>query len=302
MISRARLAGRLVRKSQTTSPAAGQTHAVRNLAIFVIVVAGIGFVGHTLDRLTGAPPGQDGLGILLWLVFPTLTALVLRGLGGDGWKDFDIRPNFRGNGRWYLIAFLLYPLLATAILSAGIDLGVVRVSDRAFVSAVAQSFLLGFGPQLLKNVFEETAWRGYLAPRVYALGFTGLNGHALVGLVWGAWHIPYYLYFLDRSALAAFTTLPPVAFAAVAIVVMVVWAIVYGELYLLTRSIWPAVLMHTVEDAFVNQLIVDRHVVIAPGAAWLISPVYGVVGIVAFLVLGVGLHRYRVQHMPHHAA
>jgi hypothetical protein len=285
-----------------TTPSAGQGHAVRNLTIFVTVVLGIGFVGRSFDLLARTPRGEDGLGILLWLVVPTPTALVLRGFGGDGWKDFGIRPNFRNNARWYAIAFLVYPVLTTAILSAGAALGPVHFSDLSFVMSVTQSFLIGFGPQLLKNVFEETAWRGYLAPRVYALGFRGMDGHLLVCLVWGIWHIPYYLYFLERSALAAFTTLPPVAFAVVAIIVMVVWAIVYGELYLLTRSIWPAVLMHTVEDAFVTQLIVGRHVVIDAGATWLVSPVYGIMGVAAFLAFGVGLHAYRVRRMSLRAA
>ena len=124
----------------------------------------------------------------------------------------------------------------------------------------------------------------------------------LVGIVWGTWHIPYYLYFLDRSALAAFTTLPRGAFAVVAILVMVVWAIVYGELHLLTRSIWPAVLMHTVEDAFVNQLLVARHVVIVPGAEWLFSPVHGILAVASFLALGIGLHGYRVRRMERRRA
>src|SRR5690606_25373973 len=121
--------------------------------------------------------------------------------------------------------------------------------------------------------------RGYLAPRVYGLGWNDYLAHGTVGLVWGAWHIPYYLYFLDPAGLQEFTDLPRGVFIASAIAAMMAWAIVYGELFLLTRSIWPAVLMHSVEDAFVNPLFTERRFVIEPGADWLVSPVNGIIGI-----------------------
>ncbi|MEK8199237.1 MULTISPECIES: hypothetical protein [Lysinibacillus] len=36
---------------------------------------------------------------------------------------------------------------------------------------------------------------------------------------------------------------------------MIFWTVMYTEIYLLTKSIWPIVLMHTTEDALVNPLI-----------------------------------------------
>lgn len=85
---------------------------------------------------------------------------------------------------------------------------------------------------------------------------------------------------------------------AQAIVVMVAWAIVYGEAWLLTRSLWPAVLMHTVEDAFLNQLFTEKHIAIEPGRDWLVSPVNGVISIGLFLAAGVALHHYRMRTAP----
>ena len=102
---------------------------------------------------------------------------------------------------------------------------------------------------------------------MYALGLRGYLGHAIVGLVWALWHVPYYLFFLDRSILQNFTTLPLAAFIVQAVIVMIAWAVVYGELWLLTRSIWPAVLMHCVEDAFLNQQFTEKHITITLGSA-----------------------------------
>ena len=135
--------------------------------------------------------------------------------------------------------------------------------------------------------------RGYLAPKVYSLHLNDFVGHLIVGLVWGAWHIPYYLYFLDKAVLQNFTTLKLATFIPLSIVVMVSWAIVYGEIRLLTNSIWPAVLMHMVEDAFLNQLFTEHHIQILPGTDWLISPANGLISVFFFFVLGVGLRQLR---------
>lgn len=53
--------------------------------------------------------------------------------------------------------------------------------------------------------------------------------------------------------------------------------------------------MHAVEDAFLNQLFVERYVVIATGADWLVFPVNGVLGVIAFLALRIAMNRYRVR-------
>ena len=52
---------------------------------------------------------------------------------------------------------------------------------------------------LMKNIFEEFAWRGYLTPRLDAAKVHPLLNHLIVGILWWSWHLPYYYYFLDRS-------------------------------------------------------------------------------------------------------
>jgi membrane protease YdiL (CAAX protease family) len=266
----------------------------RNLAIFIVTALGIGWLGRLLDVATGQP-STEGPGILLWIVTPATVAVLLRTFAGDGWADAGLTPNLRGNGRWYVLALLVYPVLATIVVAVGALLGLITIAGLSWaaLAAILQTSALALAPQVLKNIFEESAWRGYLAPKIYGLGWNDYLGHVVVGLVWGAWHIPYYLHFLDRTVLQQFTTLPLAVFIVAAIVVMVVWAIVYGELLLLTRSIWPAVLMHSVEDAFVNPLFTERRIAIERGADWLVSPVNGLVSIALFLALGVGLNRYR---------
>lgn len=268
--------------------------AIRNLAIFVILVLASGWLGRGLDTLMGNP-STESLGMLLWIITPLGVTLLLRTFGGDGWKDFGIKPNFKGNGMWYMVAILVYPLLTAMVLIIGGSLGLITFPNFSLntLGLLLQTFALGLLPQFIKNIFEEAPWRGYLAPKVYSLGLNDFVGHAIVGLVWGAWHIPYYLFFLDRAILSNFTTLDVAVYIPLAIGVMVSWAIVYGEIRLLTNSFWPAVLMHMVEDAFLIQLFTGNHIQITPGTDWLVSPMNGLLMSVFFIACGVGLRQVR---------
>lgn len=273
---------------------------VRNVIIFTTIVLTIGWIGRGLDVKLGNP-ATEGLGILLWISIPLLASLLLRAFAGDGWRDFGIKPNFKGNAVWYVLAFLVYPFTTVLILIVGRSSGLIAFPNASMNSfgLVFSAFALALIPNLLKNFFEEGAWRGYLAPKVYSLGLNDYIGHLIVGFVWGAWHIPYYLFFLDHTILGKFTTLNLAAYVPLAIVVATSWAFVYGELRLLTNSIWPAVLMHAVEDSFLFALILDGHIRIAPGTDWLISPMNGLISVVLFLVIGVGLHEFRKRKNQH---
>jgi membrane protease YdiL (CAAX protease family) len=270
---------------------------IRNLVIFTFIVLAIGWIGWGLDLLMGTPLSSEGLGILLWIASPLVLSLLLRTFAGDGWKDFGIKPNFKGNVGWYVVALLVYPLATAFILIIGRGFGLITFPNPSLSALVMvfHAFALAFLRDIIKNFFEEVAWRGYLAPKVYSLGLNDFVGHLIVGFIWGAWHIPYYLYYLDRAVLQDFTTLDLAMYIPLAILVGISWAFVYGELYLLTNSIWPAVLMHTVEDALLFTLVLDRHIQILPGTDWLISPMNGLICVAFFLMISVGLRYLRIR-------
>jgi len=267
---------------------------IRNLTIFTTIVLAIGWIGRGLDLLMGNP-ASEGLGILLWIASPLVVSLLLRTFAGDGWKDFGIKPNFKGNSLWYIVALLVYPVTTACILIIGRCFGLITFPNSSLdaLELFFLAFALALLPNIIKNFFEEAAWRGYLAPKVYSLGLNDYVGHLIVGFVWGAWHIPYYLFFLDRAVLQEFTTLNVATYIPLAIVVAISWAFVYGEIRLLTNSIWPAVLMHAMEDALLFPLIADRHIQIQPGTDWLVSPMNGLISVVFFLAIGIGLRQLR---------
>lgn len=271
---------------------------IRNLGIFVVFVLASGWLGRGLDVGMGNP-SVESLGMLLWIITPLVLTLLLRTFAGDGWNDFGIRPNIKENWVWYGVALLVFPVMTALVLVIGGGLGFITFPgfSPSALGLLLQAFALGLLPQFIKNIFEEAPWRGYLAPKVYSLGLNDFVGHAIVGLVWGAWHIPYYLFFLDRAVLADFTTLDLAVYIPLAIGVMVSWSIVYGEIRLLTNSFWPAVLMHMVEDAFLIQLFIGKHIQITPGTDWLVSPMNGLLMSALFIALGIGLRQLRKRRM-----
>jgi membrane protease YdiL (CAAX protease family) len=271
---------------------------VRNLVIFTVVVLASGWLGYGLDKLMNNPSGQPGLGLLLWLITPLITAVLLRAFAGDGWKDIGLRPSLKGNLIWYAVSLLIYPLMAGLILAIGGVLGLVTAPNFS-LSLLLSVFAAGLIAAFIKNLFEEFAWRGYLAPKVYSLGLNVYIGHMIVGLVWGGWHIPYLLFMLDRTVLQATTTQSMATFIPLAIINLVAASMVYGELRLLTNSIWPAVLLHTIGNALVDVLIVQGFVRIVPGTDFLVSPGHqSLLTMSVFALIGIVLHQIRVRKQP----
>ncbi|MDQ3250655.1 MAG: CPBP family intramembrane metalloprotease [Chloroflexota bacterium] len=268
---------------------------VRNLMIFSAVVLACGWLGVGLDRWMDNPPGQPGLGSLLWLIAPLLTALLLRAFAGDGWQDFGLRPALQGNAIWYAVSLLMYPLVAVLVLAIGGVLGLVTAPNFSF-SLLLSVFTGGLIAAFVKNIFEEFAWRGYLAPKVYSLGLNAYVGHAIVGLGWGCWHIPYLLFLLDRTLIQATTTQSLATFIPLAIANLIAASIVYGEIRLLTDSVWPPLLLHTVGNALVDVLVVQGFVRIVPGTDFLVSPGHqSLLTMGVFALLGIGLHQLRIR-------
>ncbi len=86
------------------------------------------------------------------------------------------------------------------------------------------------------------------------------------------WHLPLYVYFLDRDDFRATTSLPWALFIPLFFAGVLATAVVFGELRLRTGSIWPGVLMHTVGGALVSPLLLDGHLTYSRHGDALFSP------------------------------
>jgi len=138
----------------------------------------------------------------------------------------------------------------------------------------------------VKKLFAWSVWRGYLTRKFSNLKLNDFWLYLIVGGIWGAWHIPYFLVFLSESDIISVLPVNRWLFTIVGIVTMICWTVMYTEIYLMTRSIWPLVLMHMTEDALVNPLILDGYIKIAQGKEFLVSPSAGILTTCLYLIVG----------------
>jgi len=259
--------------------------SLRNIMIFIVVVLLCGWFGVLVDKLIPEQPQGDTLGMGIWLISPLLATILLRSFAGDGWRDIGLLPNFKGNLKWYVIALFIYPAVTTLVLLISYVFDWIDFS--AFnLSTVLSVFLSGLLIQFVKNFFEESVWRGYLTSKLSNLKVNDFWLYLIVGGVWGAWHIPYFLVFLSESDIISVLPVNRWLFTIIGIVTMICWTVMYTEIYLMTRSIWPLVLMHMTEDALVNPLILDGYIKLAQGKEFLVSPSAGILTTCLYLIVG----------------
>ncbi len=198
----------------------------------LIVVGPGGILGKDAVYLAGpsslAGPSIAGI-LLIVLVY-----------GRAGLRDFLSRLfRWRVGAHWYAAALLTAPLLMTAILFA------LSFTSPVFLPAIvtagdkASLLLSGIVAGLVVGFFEELGWTGFATPelrRRYGILSTGL----VMGLLWGAWHLPLFL-----GSTSSAGALPPALFLAVLLFsflppyrMLMVW--VYDR----TQSLLVVMLMH----------------------------------------------------------
>lgn len=125
---------------------------------------------------------------------------------------------------------------------------------------------------------------------------TGMNDWFLYvssGLVWGMWHITYYMFFLPDEY---FTEISRPMMVVVGIVLMIFWSPLFVELRRLTNSVWPCVILHSMEDAVPTMLFVTANVFrIKENYADMLDPIRGIVPTALVFIIGLGLRNYRIK-------
>ena len=272
---------------------------IRNIVIVALFTVGGGWLGIWLNNVTGnTMPPMQSLGALIWLTSPALSGFALRTFGGDGWKDSGFGFHLLSSWKWYLAALFIYPLAALLTFGLGTLLNVISAEGfaaqgfGAYTSTVAMIFV----GSLMKNFFEEFAWRSYLTPRLDAAKVHPLLNHFIVSILWMSWHLPYYYYYLDRVVLeSAITTSIPV-FLALGYLVMFPTAILFGEIRLLSKSTWAAFLLHQVINALSMPLLINGFIKVSGPLAPILSPTNeGVIVALLFGIVGVMLMKYRLK-------
>ena len=262
------------------------------LVVFSVVVLGSGWIGLLVDDALGTAHSMKGQGSLVWIMTPLLVGAVL------ALSDPSLRRSYAvswlpGRLRAYGVAIGVFPLSFAAAIAVGWAAGVLSPGGLgAFGSAVAVNVL----PTVLKNVAEEGAWRGYLTPALLRRRLPDPAVWLVVGVVWGVWHLPYYLWFLDESLLRSVLDVPLLIYALIAVPVTICWAPLFTELRILSGSIWPGLIAHSIAN--LSQIPVSLGgLPITPGWGLLVSPVVGIIPNAIVLAAGLGLWARRTGRL-----
>jgi membrane protease YdiL (CAAX protease family) len=257
---------------------------IRYIVIFSVLVNVVAWIGPML----GGDPTSPGLGFLIWGTAPILISLLMRAVTRD-WSDLGARPAIRKNVRWYLVSLLAYPVAIALALFIGSLISASSISQfsmGSYIQAALPAIVIFF----FFALFEEVGWRGYLAPKMYSLGINVYLAHALVAVVWASWHLPYISELSTYTTEGLATYIPRFYLGAFA------FSIVYGEIRMITRTFWPAVLMHWVGNAIANPLVAG-FVLFSVGKEYLGSVgVDGLIMIAFFSRLGVAINRWRSRN------
>jgi membrane protease YdiL (CAAX protease family) len=259
-----------------------------SLIVFIIVTLASGWLGVLLDLVIKNNEQENSLGMLLWLVLPLLASIILRWINRDG-KGMGIRPNFNRNLKWYFVALIVYPLITMITVGLGVLWGStnIKLELNIVLPLIGAALVTSF----IKNIFEEFAWRGYLTPKLIELKINDWLIYMISGLVWALWHAPYYFFFLPNHY---FETLSRMDTLLIGCVLMVIWNVMFVEIYRITNSVWPTVLMHAVEDA-VPTLLTTGGFIIFTKYDWWLNPITGMVATLIILTIGLMLRRVRMK-------
>jgi len=264
----------------------------RNIGIFIFFVIISGWIGVLVDSVLIAQPEGDSLGMGIWLVLPLLTAFIIIIFSKVSRKDIGLKPKIKGNMKWYLASALIFPVVTAIMLLIGavtnwIDLSAFNL--KSFIIVFCSTLLVNF----IINIFEETAWRGYLTSQLVNLDLNDLKLYLVVACVWALWHLPYYLVFLPEADLRAVMPVSRAIYVVVAFTTFISWTVMFTELFRVTKSVWPCVILHTVEDSLINPLVISGYISIAAGKEILISPINGIITSILYLAVGIGIRAYR---------
>jgi len=192
---------------------------VKKVALFVVLAYLLSYALVPLYFALGgtkAMPGVLALGVA-YMFAPLVAAVVVQRLVYHAPLRGPLRITFKPN-RWFVVAWLLPPVLALATLGVSLLLPGVSFSPEMagmverfrglltpaqleamrrqqqslplhpFWLALLQGLVAGPTVNAVAAFGEESGWRGLLLRELEALGFW--RASAVIGVVWGFWHAP----------------------------------------------------------------------------------------------------------------
>jgi membrane protease YdiL (CAAX protease family) len=209
------------------------------------------------------------IALLAMLAGPSVAGILLTGLvqGRAGFRELLSRLfRWRVGARWYAVALLATPLLATATLFALLPISPVFLPGIFASDDKASVLLIGIAVGLVVGFFEELGWTGFAIPRLrrrYDVLTTGL----IVGLLWGAWH--FILAFWTSGDSSGALTLPLfLPWVLYNVGLLPVYRVLMVWVYDRTGSLLVAMLMHASLTGGLAMILMPLAISGVPNLIW----------------------------------
>lgn len=276
------------------SPSGGAPTAspLTRLVVFSVVTLGSGWIGLLVNNALGIPHSMQSLGTLIWIMTPVLAGAVMA-LSDPSLRRSYVASWLPGRLRAYGVALAAFPLSFAVAIAVGWAAGWLTPTGLGAFGGVVAANVAG---TVLKNVAEEGAWRGYLAPALISRKLSDPWVWLISGMIWSLWHIPYYGWLLDESLTRSVYDVPPIVYALMTVPIMICWAPLFTELRVLSGSIWPGLIAHSIAN--LSQIPLSKGgLPITPGWELLVSPLVGVIPNAIILAAGLGLWAQRTGRL-----
>lgn len=199
--------------------------------------------------------GQD-IGALVFIISPFIMMLTIR-IFSTGWKSAGLKLNLRGNIGLYILSALIIPGLILILGFLGVLLGLLElnIQEGFFIKLLG-----GAIPIFIYCIFEEFGWRGFLEGELLKTRLSDNKRNLLVGIIWGVWHIPYYI-------VTDISNAPKVYHIVAMVIYCILSSFFFGEIRKRTNSVWPAVLTHafgniTLTPILFQEVIIPKYPVL----------------------------------------
>ena len=267
--------------------------SLSRLVVFSVVTLGSGWIGLLVDNALGIPHSMEALGTLIWSMTPLLAGAVMA-LSDPALRRSYATSWLPGRLRTYGVALAVFPLSFAIAIAIGWAAGWLSPAGLGAFGGFVAAGVLG---TVLKNVAEEGAWRGYLAPALIGRQLSAPWVWLVSGMIWSLWHIPYYVWFIDEALIRPVYDVPPTVYALMTVPIMICWAPLFTELRILSGSLWPGLVAHSIANLTQIPLSMGG-LPIAAGRNLLVSPLVGIVPNAFILAVGLGLWARRTGRLP----
>lgn len=257
----------------------------QKVGLFYVLAMTLSFAVVLFFRLV--LPRADIVILVNMLTPAVATLLMLFVVTRDGYSRAGLAGLGLGRSGWRMWGLaIVVPLLVLAVvygvgwLSSAVPVDASKEGGglSMLLSDILPNFLLG----AVLALSEEIGFRGYMLPRLLGLG--SRRALVLSGFLHGTWHLP--LIFLTTLYLTEGNRLLTIPLF---LLLLTAAGMLYGALWLVTRSIWPSTILHAAFNAYLD-VFTGLSVMSAPLAIYMVGE-SGLLTILATVLLALWLIR-----------